>query len=145
MELSKKRLNKIIKIYNLATKPYSDSKYTDGSKSYWYCLDIKFRHFAFAKIFKIELNNYGDQEIIYFFIRTPAYEFINTPLKMLDFKSYLFNALKMNKIEMLSTEDVQDLTNIDGYINYKDKQIHKRGVREFTSYCYICLLNNFLK
>ncbi|EAL4082843.1 hypothetical protein DFW61_10945, partial [Campylobacter coli] len=66
-------------------------------------------------------------------------------LKMLDFKSYLFNALKMNKIEMISVEDVQDLTNIDEYINYKDKQIHKRGVREFTSYCYICLLNNFLK
>ncbi|AEF56784.1 hypothetical protein [Campylobacter phage vB_CcoM-IBB_35] len=145
MRLRGSRIDKMIKKNSLATIAAGEFKYVNQSKTLWYNIELYFVNFFAANIFKIELNNYGDQKFENFYLITPAYEFLTPPIKTLPFKYYLFNALNMNKLSIFSEESVASLTDLNSYAEHKDAIIHKEGAIVFTSYCSLWLVKDLVQ
>ncbi|EPY8037268.1 hypothetical protein ACXG0S_001848 [Campylobacter coli] len=142
MGLRDARIDKMIKEKSLATVAVGEFKYVNQDKTLWYNIECYFVNFFAANIFKIELNNYGDQRFENFYLITPTYEYKAPPIKALPFKYYLFNVLNMNKLSIFSAESVASLTDLDSYAEYKDAIIHKAGAIVFTSYCSLWLVKD---
>ncbi|ENP7034041.1 hypothetical protein ACEB11_001872 [Campylobacter coli] len=142
MGLRDARIDKMIKKNSLATAAVGEFKYVNQDKTLWYNIECYFVNFFAANIFKIELNNYGDQRFENFYLITPTYEYKAPPIKALPFKYYLFNVLNMNKLSIFSAASVTALTDLDSYAEYKDVIIHKVGAIVFTSYCSLWLVKD---
>lgn len=145
MSLQKKRVDKMMKKNSLSVAAYGENRYVNRDKTLWYNIECYFVNFFAANIFKIELNNYGDQRFENFYLITPAYEFLTPPIKVLPFKCYLFNSLNMNKLSIFSEESVASLTDLNSYTEYKDTIIHKVGAIAFTSYCSLWLVKDLVQ
>lgn len=145
MRLRDARIDKMIKKNSLATVAVGKFKYVNQGKTSWYITEGGIADFIMSNIFKIELNNYGDQRFENFYLITPAYEYKAPPIKALPFKYYLFNVLNMNKLSIFSEESVTSLTDLNSYTEYKDTIIHKVGAIVFTSYCSLWLVKDLVQ
>lgn len=145
MGLRDARIDKMIKKKSLATVAVGKFKYVNQDKTLWYNTECYFVNFFAANIFKIELNNYGDQRFENFYLVTPTYEYKAPPIKALPFEYYLFNVFNMNKLSIFSAESVASLTDLDSYAEYKDAIIHKVGAIVFTSYCSLWLVKGLVQ